>query len=625
MGKRGNRRRSGDARLRVVHSDETRQRVEVEAELQPLMQEIRSRMRADDPMTLLAFVSSLVAATDGRHGFEDHSAVALDDLVDSFIDIDLAETTAALRVLAAMAPDEARRARIASALQRRRQPVPRWLTDLSETAVTRVARVSFPGEPGQNFLLEIRWPGGGLTTYVVYDEGLGRGVKDAFPTDESLAGLTDRMRLAPPAGALLTSSELDLATARATIEQGLVDGADRPVDEENETWPGGRPIVEWLLTLMPAGGTPHPSTTSLPDLPEGLLGPGAGIDPEEVIDDFAVSREAAAIGFDTDDVHDDAAITAVVEFACMLGMRDPLDWDAERVHELLDEYLPAVVLPDPQTARRLGSVLEAYLKWGSARQGRTGRQQGALVRAARSAMPDYLAVAQSPQAQALRQALADYEDLTEMWEGFGIAVIGEGTEDDADLTFGAASTDELFGATLLDSLARQVGGPGALDTLDDAALPDEELDLSSVPTDTHDRVREVQSLVDAFAEQSFGVELRTAARRFLARAAAGDPAIFRRASRADTAAAAVAWIVARGNHLVGTPDASMTVRELTDFFGVKGSPISRAQAFLKAVDTSRYTTGTPVLGTADLLVSSTRSTIIDLRDRAATGLPRGPF
>ncbi|MDN5795767.1 MAG: DUF6398 domain-containing protein [Intrasporangium sp.] len=624
MGKRGNRRKRGDARLRVVSSDEAQQRVEVEAELQPLMQELRTHMRDEDPMGLLAFVSSLVAATDGRHGFPDHSAVALDDLVDSFIDIDLAETTAALHVLAAFAPTDVMRARIASTLERRRQPMPRWLADLSETTVTEAARIGYPGEPGQNFLVEHRWPGGDLATYVVYDEGLGRGVKDAFPTPMRLADLDARMRENAPGGAAMTFHPMDLATTRATIEQGLVNGAGRPVDDENETWPAGRPLVEWLITLMPAGGTPHPSTTSLPDfsdLPRGWL--AADVDPDDVAEEFAASDEAAAIGFDIEEVHDEATIMAVVEFGWQLGMRDPLDWDPERVIVFLGEYLPSTVLPDPQTAQRFGPVLEAYLRWAAPRAGRTGKERAALLRAARAELPDYLEVAQSPQALALRQALVDYEDLTEMWDDLGVVVIGEGRQDRDGSAFEDDSTEDLFGTTLLESLARHVGGQAALEALDDRPLPDEELDLSDVPTDTHDRVREVQSLVDAFADQSFGVELRTAARRFLARAAAGDPAIFRRASRAETAAAAVTWVVARGNRLVGTEDASMTVRELMDFFGVKGSPTNRAQVFLNAVDTSMYTTGNPILGAADLLVSSNRSSILGLRDRANTGLPFG--
>ncbi len=627
MSRRGNKRKRGDARLRVVPSDEVRQRVEMSVELQPLMREIRSRMRDEDPMALCGFVSTMIAATDGRFGYEDLSPVALEDLIDSFIDVDIAETTALLHTLSAFAPTEAMRGRVDSALARRRQPMPRWLTELPSTTVTRVSRMGFPLDPGQNFLVEFRWPGGRIGTYVIFDAGLGRGVNDAFPAADTLEGIIEHMRRAGPAGLAPTFDAMDLATARATIEQGLANGADPSPDEEDELWPSGRPFVEWLLTLMPAGGTPDPSTTTMPDLSAAALDDLFAADLDwleddeelpEFIEEFIDSAEAARIDLDLDDVHDYSALMAISEYASMPDGRDPLRWDTDRVDEFLLSHLPAEALPDPLTARRIPVVLEAYLTWAAGQTGMSAKQKKALLKGLPEVASSYLDIALSPQAQALREALADYEDLTELWDEFGIRTIGEETEGGFPGFFDDLEDDEDFETMVLESLARHVGGPQALDSLDDTPLPDEELDLSAVPTDIHERVREVQALVDDFADQSFGVELRTAARRFLARAAAGDPAIFRRASRADTAAAAVAWIAARGNHLVGTQDASMTVRELMDFFGVSGSPTTRAQAFLKAVDTAYYTTGNPVLGSADLLTGPNRAEIIGLRDRASS-------
>lgn len=624
MGKRGRNRKRGDARLRVVRNDEVQQRVEVEAEMQPLMDEIRSRMREVDPLALFSFVSTLVAATDGRHGFADPSPVALEDLIDSFIDIDIAETTAVLHALAVLAPTAAMRARAGAAAGRRRQPMPRWLDELAEMTVTEAARIGFRDEPGQNFLIEYRWPGGALASYVVFDEGLGRGVKDAFPTPDPLPVIAERMRASAPPGAHLSYAPLDLATARATIEEGLANGAGRPVDQENDTWPSGRPIVEWLLTLMPAGGTAHPSTTSLagpPDLAgRPLAGLGTTTDPDEVAEEFADSAEAASIGLDLDSVHDDAAIMEITEFAWRLGMRDPRDWEPELVQELLEDHLPRTVLPDPQTARRMGPVLEAYLRWAAEQTGRSREQKSALTRAVRRGMPGYLEVALSPAAQALRTALARYESLTETWQGLGIRVVGADLEGGPDpIGDWSSLSDEELTQLLLDDTARQVGGPAILESLDGAPLPDEDLDLARVPDDIRPAVQDVSRLVDAFADQSFGIEFRTAARRFLARAAAGDPRIFRRAARADTAAAAVAWTVARANDLVGTPGATMTVQQLGDHFGVKGTPSTRAQVFVTAVETAWQDAGGPHLGAPDLLVASRRSKLVSIRDRARTG------
>lgn len=622
MAKRGNKRNRGDARLRLVRTDETRQQAELAAELQPLMAEIRHRMRQDDPIALLGFVSAIVAASDGRHGFEDHSAIALEDLVDSFIDLDLAETTAVLQSLAHLAPDEAMRARIVTALDRRRQPLPRWLSDLAQTRVTAAARLSFPGEPGGNLVLEFVWPGGIPGTFVIFDEGAGRGVKDAFPAPDSIDELTAKMRGASPVHAGLTVLPLDLPTARATVEQVLALGANRPVTEETDSWPGARPIVEWLVTLMPPGGTALRADAAHQGAKEL----------DEFIEDFARSTEATAIGFDLDDPGDEAGIGAVVEFGWRSGHGDPFRWDADTIDELFVDWLPATVLPDDHTARRLPIVVEAYVAWAAGRKGQSPRQKSALVRAVREVAPEYLDVATSQTAQELRRVLADYEDLTEMWDSLGLRIIGEegdGAEVHTSVRtsahtsgyspHGRLPTAEEATKRVVAHAAQQVGGPAALEALDDTPLPDEPFDAAALPEDIRERVDEVRLLVDDFADRSFGVEFRTACRRYLARVAAADPQIFRRAGRADTAAAAVAWTIGRANRLVAHGGRSMAAQDLMAHFGLKGSPSQRAQVLLNALETGSYDEYGPRLGTPDLLVSSTRAGLIETRDLAASG------
>jgi hypothetical protein len=145
------------------------------------------------------------------------------------------------------------------------------------------------------------------------------------------------------------------------------------------------------------------------------------------------------------------------------------------------------------------------------------------------------------------------------------------------------------------------------------------VDLTEVPEDIRPTVEEVSRLVDVFADQHLGVEFRTAARRFLARAAVADPVIFRRAGRTDTAAAAVAWAVGRGNQLVGARGAELSVQDLIDHFEVKATPSSRAQVFVKAVEGAWIDTSGPHLGSPDLLVSSRRAHLVAVRDRVAAG------
>ena len=150
--------------------------------------------------------------------------------------------------------------------------------------------------------------------------------------------------------------------------------------------------------------------------------------------------------------------------------------------------------------------------------------------------------------------------------------------------------------------------------LDEVPLPDEPFEWAGIPEDIHYRVREVLELCDRCAVELLDVEQRTAMRRFLSRAAVGDPVIFRRKGAPDRAAAAVAWVVTKANDSVGH-HGSLEVQELLAWFGVKGIS-QRAEVFLKAVGVDPYHQyGAMNLGAEDLLVSRRRSRIIELRER----------
>ncbi len=151
--------------------------------------------------------------------------------------------------------------------------------------------------------------------------------------------------------------------------------------------------------------------------------------------------------------------------------------------------------------------------------------------------------------------------------------------------------------------------------LDTSPLPDEPFEWAGIPEDTHERVAEVLELCDRCADELFDVEHRTAFRRFLGRAAAADPKIFRRRSAANRAAAAVCWAIARANESTG-PDAALETQELLAWFGVKGSISQRAEVFLWANGVNpHYSYGAMELGSPGLLTADTRREIVAARDR----------
>jgi hypothetical protein len=76
------------------------------------------------------------------------------------------------------------------------------------------------------------------------------------------------------------------------------------------------------------------------------------------------------------------------------------------------------------------------------------------------------------------------------------------------------------------------------------------------------------------------VEYRTACRRLLARAAVGDPNVFRGKARTDTAAVAIVWIVGAANNIFVGRERLILASRVVHHLGMKGSASSRSRHVL---------------------------------------------
>ncbi|WP_454294954.1 hypothetical protein [Salana multivorans] len=130
-------------------------------------------------------------------------------------------------------------------------------------------------------------------------------------------------------------------------------------------------------------------------------------------------------------------------------------------------------------------------------------------------------------------------------------------------------------------LAAAVGGAEALATLGTERLPDEDLSLEDVPMDIQERICLIDELLTAPTRTLFGSELLTSARRVLNRVAVADPAIFRRRTRDDTAAAAITWVAARLNDEL--KQRGVNGPTLAAAFQTAHSPSSRALPMQRAI------------------------------------------
>lgn len=162
-------------------------------------------------------------------------------------------------------------------------------------------------------------------------------------------------------------------------------------------------------------------------------------------------------------------------------------------------------------------------------------------------------------------------------------------------------------------LAVEVGGDDVLEALDDSPLPDEPFDWTGIAEDIAPRVREVLEMVDRCCDDLLGVEYRTACRRLLARAAVGDPKVFRRTAKVDTTAAAIVWIIGTANNIFDGDERLMLASRVVHYLGVKGSASSRAETFARAAGFECQFLDHHL--DATFLASRRRRTIIEERER----------
>lgn len=614
MGKRSAKRRHGDARLRVVHGGKAPAKRGTTAPgdaMQPLVVELRRRLRDEDPWQLLAFTSTLVEVSGGPPG-PDGVSLAIEGMIETFLGIDLAETTAALSTLAVLVDDEDLRTSITAELSHRTQPMPLWLRDIRDVKVNRAAILSVDGDRGDDLLLGVDWTGTEGGSFVIYvDHGLGTVVKDAFPMAMPFAETVEELRTttldeAVP-GERVELEELDLAEARGLIETALENMEELGEEHESDTWPAARPILEWLLTTMPEGHTDRwdePGGWELDDDDWDLPAAIAQQMLEEraqVVADFAASTDASSAGVELTGIGTDDQVMSLIVGGAGLGSAESFQrWTPERIEDLLLGTLPRAVLVDDRIARRIPPLLKAFASWSMSQMGAAEAETVAVRKAVDACAAEYLALATSPEARRLREAVKAYAALLD--DEVSIVPVVESDE--------PVDWDEFF----LDQMATEVGGREALAVLATDPLPDEDFDWSVVPPDLRDQLAEIVDALDAFALDRFGVEYRTACRRFLADVVHGAPDAFRRRGTVASAAAVVAWLVGRANGVVGRGGDGMLAGDLWSHFGLRG-PSTRADTFRRAVGLELYPP-THTLGRPEWLTSATRLSIVRQRDTA---------
>jgi hypothetical protein len=550
-----------------------------------LLADVRKLLASSEPLDFLAYVSTLLAAVDprGEDPFERYrdgpERATLPVLAESFAEVVLPETTALLAALSELGPDELTRARARRALAARADPLPGWLARLGEASVDRAVLTTHVLGDGDNVLLGARLPGHELTAVVYIDHNLGTVVKDAFPVPRPITDVLARLREAAD-DPDISDRDLGLADARARVAQAIEAGVHTFPPFETETWPASRPLTEWLLRLLPEGGT-------------GYVRPQWG----EAAKKKLASRFFGSVfgkPFNNADHRD--LLTQFLWFGTDYGPGDPLRWSPVAVEILMADWIPRKIVASPEYLSGAPALLRAFIRFCHEERGIRPALTEQTLAAVSEHEPEYQRVIRSPRPQGAAALLAS------------LGVLGDGVPRE----------DEPFDAHqyLLKQLAEEVGGPEVLHSLDGIALPEEEFRWERVPAAARDRVAEVLAACDRCADDLLGPEYRTACRRLLARAVPGLSRMLSGTAKSEVIAAAVCWVIGKGNQRLGQGTGEVRVKDLMRYFGLgqpsvseRGYQVMRAAGIQPA---SAY----PVvrLGTPSLLVSARRRRIIELRD-----------
>ena len=548
-----------------------------------LLTDVADMLDEPHPWRLLGFASSLLEAVGPQRGDPfgasdaDPEAPSLEQLADSFVDVDLRETTALLAVLAELVPDQVLARRLRREVARRRHPLPKWLTDLAPLRIEGAAETTHVLGDGDNVMIEARTRAGDALTAIVYiDHNLGTVAKDAFVVPSALDELRADFLDAADHDPDVRAADLDPADARARIDEAVALWAISFPPLESETWPACRPLLTWMVGHLPEDGRGY-------ERPEWS-------DKDRVA--LAAQFMASPYG-QGHDAEDREMVDTLLSFGCDYGPGDPLRWSPVAVEILLGDWLPRKVVADVAFLTRAPTVLRSFIRFSHEQRRIRSSLTDETLAAVDANEPDYQHAIRSPRAQGPAALLA---------------AMGLGPDAD-DSLLGSLDTGEL----LLESLARDVGGPEVLADLDVTPLPDEPFDWSVVPDDVGDAVAEVLDQLDRCCGQLLDAEVRTACRRLLADVVAGDAEVFRRRGRTDTAAAAIAWAVAKANGWL-RPD-RLTAKELLACFGVSGSVSQRAGTLARAAGIHEFGAYNLRLGSPRYLVSAHRQQVIETRDR----------
>jgi Domain of unknown function (DUF6398) len=320
----------------------------------------------------------------------------------------------------------------------------------------------------------------------------------------------------------------------------------------------------------------------------------------------------------------------ILSFATNYGTCDPRRWSENRVDMFLTDWVPRKVAAPPDYLAKLPALLRAFISYVHGQVGIPVGRTSYVLAAVELLEPDYLdAVGNQERLQgpAALMALIDaarggdgtFDPSSFIGQGlpeFGFPSVASGPYLQ-DHQVQQARQQELQIRSydrVLRTIEDEVGGADALQRLNTVQLPDEPFNCDGLEPDIMPVVLELLDLTDRCCDQLFDVEFRTAVRRLLARAASGDPSVFRRKTQSNIGAAALIWAVGKANDAFTPKTYNVKIGDLAPHFGLKSPSASqRASSYITAAGFR----GSDGLRSPDFLVAAHRRQLLDRYQRVS--------
>ncbi|MCV2488221.1 hypothetical protein OF117_02490 [Geodermatophilus sp. YIM 151500] len=357
MAKRAKRRGgAGKGPRRAGRGRRPQQRRARESSADGLLTSIEAALDADEPLPLLGLASTALHFLDPRNDLLRQGRTpdeSMDTLLANLFAAPIPETSALLTAVATLARDDELRRRVRREVADRGDVLPRWLVQLATSRPARVLTVEHVLGDGDQFLLGVELPDGRpLTASVYVDHNLGTVVKDAFVLPAGPDAVVDVLR--DEFDADTTVRELDPADARARLTEAIDHGAHVYPPLESDTWPSSRPLIEWMVGLLPEGGTGYSRPESTPE------------QRQELAARFLASPFAADLTVD-DDLRE--LLDDLLWFGTDYGPGDPLRWSPVNVEILLADWIPRKIIAEVSRLERAPELLRALIRYSHDERG----------------------------------------------------------------------------------------------------------------------------------------------------------------------------------------------------------------------------------------------------------------